>query len=110
MSNQNLYNKPYTGFNRGVVNLYTPMVKPVGGRGMRASYKTKMVRCPEPMQPAVRQLIEDYHERGGILQRYTNVPLEEAIVIAAGILTKRVSAKTAVLKLLASIYGVNVDM
>lgn len=86
------------------------MSKPVGGRGIRAAYKTKMVRCPEPMQPAVRQLIESYHERGGILQRYTTVTLEDAIDIAACILSKRVSAKTAILKLLTSIYGLDVEL
>lgn len=84
------------------------MSKPVGGRGMRATYKTTHVRVPEPVKPAVERIIEDYHKRGGIQAEYTTSTLEDALVYAKDILSKRVSAKVGMSKLLTAIYGTDV--
>ena len=38
------------------------MNKPKGGRGKRASYKTSVVRVPNPVMPQVLELINQFHE------------------------------------------------
>ncbi|MEM9928031.1 MAG: hypothetical protein AAF915_30645 [Cyanobacteria bacterium P01_D01_bin.50] len=38
------------------------MNKPKGGRGKRASYKTSVVRVPNPIMPQVLELINQFHE------------------------------------------------
>jgi len=38
------------------------MGKPKGGRGKRASYKTSVVRVPNPVMPQVLELINQFHE------------------------------------------------
>lgn len=44
--------KPVTGF--------LAMTKPVGGRGIKAPYKTRVVRVPEPVLDQVQTIIDAY--------------------------------------------------
>lgn len=37
--------------------------KPLGGRGQKAPYKTRIMRVPEPLISQVQQLIDDYRNR-----------------------------------------------
>jgi vacuolar-type H+-ATPase subunit I/STV1 len=39
------------------------MVKPVGGRGLRAPYETTHVRVPIPIKASVQALIDEFRER-----------------------------------------------
>jgi predicted RNase H-like nuclease (RuvC/YqgF family) len=39
------------------------MVKPVGGRGLKAPYETTHVRVPIPIKASVQALIDDFRER-----------------------------------------------
>jgi hypothetical protein len=38
------------------------MVKSKGGKGKRASYKTTVVRVPEPVLAEVQRIIREFHE------------------------------------------------
>jgi len=35
--------------------------RPLGGKGKRESYKTSVVRVPDPIKPQVLELIEQFH-------------------------------------------------
>lgn len=38
------------------------MVKPVGGRGIKAPYESTHIRVPVPLKPQIEAIIEDYRE------------------------------------------------
>ncbi|MEM6402208.1 MAG: J domain-containing protein [Cyanobacteria bacterium P01_D01_bin.116] len=47
------------------------MNKPKGGRGKRASYKTSVVRVPNPVMPQVLELINQFHEEPKLITTKT---------------------------------------
>ncbi|MEO0683713.1 MAG: hypothetical protein AAFY76_01355 [Cyanobacteria bacterium J06649_11] len=51
------------------------MIKPVGGRGNLAPYKTVMVRVPEPIKARVEELKELFHSNQ--LEEYDKKILED---------------------------------
>jgi hypothetical protein len=86
------------------------MSKHVGGRGIKAPYKTTHVRVPEPVKPEVERIIQRFHEGGKVKEENVLTPLENAVVIAKGILTQKKSARISMSKLLTAIYGENVTL
>lgn len=95
------------------------MNKPVGGRGHKAPYETKILRVPVPLVTDFEGMIE-YYRNGlamgidseelmnrSIAKRlgYTELKKPEALVEAKKILSSRKSARQSLLKLLQVIYG-----
>lgn len=85
------------------------MIKPSGGRGKRAPYKSIVVRVPEPCLEPVLFAITTYWNTGKIpvtgLQ--VNLSRSEAVEVASKILNQKKSARVSLQKLLTAIYGDN---
>lgn len=86
------------------------MAKHVGGRGLKASYKTTHVRVPEPIKPDVERLIERFHNGGDDSENNLLTTLDDAIVTAKSILDQKKSSRVSMSKLLTAIYGKNVQL
>jgi hypothetical protein len=84
------------------------MVKPVGGRGVKAPYETTHVRVPEPIKPQVERLIEQFRSGGDSQSLNPLTSLDDAAATAKGILLQKKSARKSMQKLLTAIYGENV--
>ncbi len=84
------------------------MVKPVGGRGVKAPYETTHVRVPEPIKPQVERLIEQFRSGGDSHSLNPLTSLDDAAATAKGILLQKKSARISMQKLLTAIYGENV--
>ena len=77
------------------------MNKPVGGRGQKAPYETRVMRVPEPIADIVQSLIDGY--RNQVLDNNSNgnssneavkiLTLNELIVLAKSVLRSKKSAK-----------------
>ena len=89
-------------------------MKPVGGRGKTAPYKTIGVRIPEPIKSQVQQLSQRYRDQvfGDLVSDISTepIPLDEAIEKAKQILKQKKSARVSMQKLLTSIYGMDVSL
>lgn len=93
------------------------MSKPLGGRGVKAPYETKLVRVPIPIVPRVEQIIEDYRnlvingEESEFVKHpelaacVTPVSYSEALQRAKEIVKSRRSASESLAKLLQVLYG-----
>lgn len=84
------------------------MVKPVGGRGVKAPYETTHVRVPKPIKSLVGRLVERFQSGGESQPKNTLTSLDEAVAAAEGILLQKKSARISMQKLLTAIYGENV--
>jgi hypothetical protein len=82
------------------------MTKPVGGRGKKAGYDTKLIRVPLPVVPGVEKAIEEFRS-GNSEQGIVNY--EEAIEAARKIVKSKKSASESILKLLQVIYSTEID-
>jgi hypothetical protein len=92
------------------------MVKPVGGRGKRTPWKTKVIRVPDVLESDVNRAIgilyQSYDQESNLADPNFKICLEmvkanklEVIQEAKKILRSRKSAKISILKLLQVIYG-----
>lgn len=84
------------------------MSKPVGGRGIKAPYKTTHVRVPEPIKAEIERIIDRYKEGGKTESSNLLTGIDEAVTIAKAILISKKSARQSMQKLLTAIYGQNV--
>jgi hypothetical protein len=81
--------------------------KPVGGRGKKAGYQTKLMRVPLPVVPVVEKIVDDF--RDGSENRTKQLSFDEALQAAKKIMKKKKSARQSLLNLLQDIYGREVD-
>ena len=81
--------------------------KPVGGRGKKASYKTKLVRVPVPVLDKVESAIATF--RSGNEVKQDGLSLDEALEAASKILKSKKSASESVRKLLQVLYSCEID-
>lgn len=93
----------------------------LGGRGKKAPYETTHVRVPVPLKAKVDHLIEEWrgHVDTGTLSPtepvtdlyktvdYAQLSFEDALIEAKKILVQKKSANDSLIKLLTSIYSVN---
>jgi hypothetical protein len=80
--------------------------KPVGGRGKKAGYETKLIRVPLPVVPGVEKAIEEFRMGNG---EQEILSYEEAIEAARKIMRSKKSASESLLKLLQVIYSTEID-
>lgn len=85
------------------------MIKPVGGRGIKAPYETTHVRVPVPIKPNVERFIEDFKNGVDITQKPLT-DIENALITAQNILKQKKSAKVSLEKLLTAIYSTEVKL
>lgn len=71
-------------------------LKPKGGRGKKADYRTIQVRCPEPIKQAVTQLIDQWHSTGETSQQTNQLDELQAEIIRLTQLNKNLN--TAIIK------------
>lgn len=81
-----------------------------GGRGVKAPYKSKVVRVPEPILGEVERLIECFYSQiPNSVENNRLIQADEAVFRAREILTKnqtsKRSTKVCLEKLLQSLYG-----
>lgn len=77
---------------------------PLGGRGYKQPYSTKIVRIPEPLIPEVRRMIMEFHEEDRS-QKLSKLPtLDEAIAESKKILKSKKSARWSITALLKRLY------
>lgn len=81
--------------------------KPVGGRGKKAGYETKLMRVPLPVVPAIEKIVDDF--RDGSENETKQLSFDEALQAAKKIMKKKKSARQSLLNLLQDIYGREVD-
>jgi hypothetical protein len=95
------------------------MTKPVGGRGYKAPYTTTHVRVPTDIKPQVEVLIDNYRNQmlgvneNNLLTTSSDKPLtslDEVLVLAQEILTRKQSARKSMALLLHVIYGKEVSL
>lgn len=87
------------------------MLKPKGGRGHIAPYQTTHLRVPLPIKDEVQKVIDSYRESvlNGIEFSKEQLPsLERAKAEAKRVLKSKQSAKKSIIKLLTSLYGVEI--
>ena len=85
--------------------------KPVGGRGKKADYRTKLVRVPIPVLPEVEKAIADFRS-GQITEQATEnqlMDLDQALEAARKILKSKKSASESIKKLLQVLYSCQID-
>jgi hypothetical protein len=91
------------------------MEKPKGGRGNKASYKTKVVRLP--VRAAIyavsiadnsRKLIDDGRDEESI--NFSAIEREQAISFARNILKEKKSVKQSLQKLLQVLYETDISL
>jgi hypothetical protein len=81
--------------------------KPVGGRGKKAGYETKLMRVPLPVVPAIEKIVDDF--RDGSENQTKQLSFDEALQAAKKIMKKKKSARQSLINLLQDIYGCQVD-
>lgn len=81
--------------------------KPVGGRGKKAGYETKLIRVPLPVIPQIQKIVDDF--RDGSENETKQLSFDEALQAAKKIMKKKKSARQSLLNLLQDIYGREVD-
>jgi hypothetical protein len=94
------------------------MNKPIGGRGKKAPYQTRVLRIPEPIADAVQRLVDRYRDKAMADSISTNVQIQyeipelrysklnylEATQEMEKILKKKKGAKLSMQKLLQVLY------
>jgi hypothetical protein len=97
------------------------MNKPLGGRGKKAPYETKLLRVPVPIVQKVELIIDDYRNlviNGEVseFEKYPNlaacvtpVSYSEALQRAREIIKSKKSASDSLAKLLQVLYGCTVS-
>jgi hypothetical protein len=93
------------------------MNKPLGGRGKKAPYETRLIRVPIPIVPKVEQIVDDYRNlvingEQSEFEKYPNlaacvtpVSYSEALQRAKEIVKTKRSAAESLAKLLQVLYG-----
>ena len=81
--------------------------KPVGGRGKKAGYETKLMRVPLPVVPAIEKIVDDF--RDGSENETKQLSFDEALQAAKKIMKKKKSARQSLLNLLQDIYARELD-
>jgi hypothetical protein len=93
------------------------MNKPLGGRGKKAPYETRLIRVPIPIVPKVEQIVDDYRNlvingEQSEFEKYPNlaacvtpVSYSEALQRAKEIVRTKRSASESLAKLLQVLYG-----
>ena len=81
--------------------------KPVGGRGKKAGYETKLMRVPLPVVSAVEKIVDDF--RDGSENGTKQLSFDEALQAAKKIMKKKKSARQSLLNLLRDIYGCEIN-
>ena len=93
-------------------------LKPLGGRGKKAPYKTSIMRIPNPLVDTINKLVTEYHEKLqtgqdtsyinttniASLQSRNSLLKNEAIDLAKKILTQKKSARISLTNLLQVLY------
>jgi hypothetical protein len=77
--------------------------KPVGGRGKKAGYETKLMRVPLPVVSVVEKIVDDF--RDGSENETKQLSFDEALQAAKKIMKKKKSARQSLVNLLQDIYG-----
>lgn len=98
------------------------MVKPKGGRGVSAPYKTTHVRVPVPLKDEVSNLIEAWHNSQNAFDSEEGLEKSEdnvnrllddpdlVIAIAHEILKKKKSARVSIELLIRAIFGEEIKL
>jgi hypothetical protein len=81
--------------------------KPVGGRGKKAGYETKLMRVPLPVVSAIEKIVDNF--RDGSENETKQLSFDEALQAAKKIMKKKKSARQSLINLLQDIYGCQVD-
>lgn len=87
--------------------------KPVGGRGKKANYDTKVIRVPLPVVDEVESLIADFrngNEEQISDKKQDTLTLDEALEAARKVLKSKKSASVSVKKLLQVLYGCEINL
>lgn len=87
------------------------MFKPKGGRGHVAPYQTTHLRVPLPIKDEVQKIIDNYREsvlNGTEFSKEQLPSLEQAKAEAKRVLKSKQSAKKSIIKLLTSLYRVEI--
>ena len=101
-------------YNRITVNLLQvkAMDKPKGGRGKKAPYETTIKRIPIELESQIESMIETYRLKviDGIESQDTGImPIEKTKELSRKLLRAKTSKINTVIKLVTSIYGVEID-
>ena len=94
------------------------MTRPLGGRGLRQSYETKVIRVPMPLVETINDLVEKFYTSYNpenpdtelLTDKVTSslgvctVSKQDAITKAKVIISRKKSAKVSVLNLLQVLY------
>ena len=88
------------------------MNKPLGGRGKKAPYETTHLRIPVPIKTDIEKLIENYRLSviDGI-ETHDNglMSVEDAKLLTRKLIKSKTSKIDTLIKLLTSIYGVEIS-
>jgi hypothetical protein len=94
------------------------MARPLGGRGLRQSYETKVIRVPVPLVETINDLVDKFYgnynpdnpDSDLLTDKVTSslgvctVSKQDAITKAKVIISRKKSAKVSVLNLLQVLY------
>lgn len=86
-----------------MLQVFVMASKPVGGRGKKAGYETKLMRVPLPVVPLIEKIVDDF--RDGSENEPKQLSFDEALQAAKKIMKKKKSARQSLLNLLQDIYG-----
>jgi hypothetical protein len=95
------------------------MNKPVGGRGYTAPYTTTHVRVPVDIKPQVELLVQEYRDKVlGVSENKvlttsdvkSLTTLDDVVLLAQDILSRKQSARKSLSSLLSALYGVQVKL
>jgi hypothetical protein len=87
------------------------MNKPLGGRGKKAPYETTHLRIPVPIKPDIEKLIDSYRLSvidGIETQDNGLMSVEDAKLLTRKLIKAKTSKIDTLIKLLTSIYGVEI--
>lgn len=87
------------------------MNKSKGGRGKKLPYNSVTVRIPENLKSQVENLVNDYRQfiLDGIETNNDNIPsIDEIKELSKQLLKSRATRKDIVIKLVMSIYGIEI--
>jgi hypothetical protein len=87
------------------------MNKSKGGRGKKLPYNSVTVRIPENLKSQVENLVNDYRQfiLDGVETNNDNIPsIDEIKELSKQLLKSRATRKDIVIKLVMSIYGIEI--
>ena len=88
------------------------MNKPVGGRGKKAPYQTKIKRIPLELESQIDSMVEEYRANlmgDGDRQDNSILSLADAIALVKKLMRAKKSKTDTIHKLVTGIYKVDVD-